>query len=256
MVVITILPHALSFWYGFALDCMGLLPFGIYDSMFCNSSMGISGNIMGLVRRMGRDMNLIWLCSINNGFAFFMGLAWVCCVTSSKAIKKDIKPTAFHCCVSFAIRDHNISDAYMQLDDGHYFPQVELLDEIVESYPYATLFLTFRNMSAWYKSLSNWPPKKNPKLSDRLKMLDIKGLPKGKGKDVYELSNWYCKHVQRVRDLVTKYPTHTLVEVDIQDPDIGQWLESIFGIKKRCWGQVNANSLLLSSNNNNNTIGG
>ena len=74
---------------------MGLLRFGIYDSMFCNSSMGISGNIMGLVRRMGRDMNLIWLCSIYDGFAFFMGLAWVCCVTSSKAIKKDIKPRHF-----------------------------------------------------------------------------------------------------------------------------------------------------------------
>jgi len=153
--------------------------------------------------------------------------------------------------LSFAIKNYNMSDAYMQLDDGHYFPQVELLDEIVEGYPNATLFLTFRNMSAWYKSLSNWPPKKKPKLSDRLKMLDIKGLPKGKGKDVYELSDWYCKHVQRVRDLVAQDPSHTLVEVDIQDPDMGQWLESIFSIKKRCWGQVNANSLLLSSNNNN-----
>ena len=158
--------------------------------------------------------------------------------------------------LSFAIRDYNISDAYMQLDDGHYFPQVELLDEIVESYPYATLFLTFRNMSAWYKSLSNWPPNRKSKFSDRLRMLDIKGLPKGKGKDIYELSDWYCKHVQRVRKLVTQYSTYTLVEVDIEDPDMGQWLESIFGIKKRCWGQVNANSLLsLTSNIKNNTNG-
>jgi len=153
--------------------------------------------------------------------------------------------------LSFAIKEKRTFDAYMQLDDGYHFPQVELLDEIIEGYPNATLFLTFRNMTAWYNSLSNWPPNRKPKLSDRLRMLDIKGLPKGKGKDVYELSDWYCKHVQRVRELVTQYSTHTLVEVDIEDPDIGEKLESIFDIKKRCWGQVNANSLLLPSNNNN-----
>ena len=36
--------------------------------------------------------------SFSYGFRFVMAFVWVYCVTSRKAMKKDIKPTAFHCC--------------------------------------------------------------------------------------------------------------------------------------------------------------
>ena len=47
------------------------------------------------------------------------------------------------------------ADMYAQLDDGVYFPQIELLEDIVQEYPNATFFLTFRNMEKWYNSLLN-----------------------------------------------------------------------------------------------------
>ena len=135
------------------------------------------------------------------------------------------------------------ADVYAQLDNGTYFPQIELLDEFVQGHPDATFFLTFRSMEKWFHSISHWPPRKgNPHMDDRLKMLNITGLPSGNGRNVEEFSDWYCKHVQRVRAIVAQNPSHSLVEIDIEDPATGQRLEDIFGIDKGCWGQENVNT--------------
>ncbi len=42
--------------------------------------------------------------------------------------------------------DERPSDVFAQLDNGTYFPQLELLDEFVKGYPDATFFLTFRDI--------------------------------------------------------------------------------------------------------------
>ena len=142
------------------------------------------------------------------------------------------------------------ANVFAQLDNGQYFPQIELLEELVHGHPNATFFLTFRSMDKWYNSLKNWPPRKNgPHMPRRFTKLDITGLPTGKGKNLYELSDWYCKHVERVRDLIAKNPSHTLVEVDIEDPDTAQRMEEIFGIEQSCWGHKNANGLILDNLN-------
>ncbi|KAL7534412.1 hypothetical protein ACHAWF_004827 [Thalassiosira exigua] len=133
------------------------------------------------------------------------------------------------------------ADAYTQIDDGKYFPQIELLDDFVHGYPNATFLLTFRSMDKWYRSMSNWPPQKATKLSDRFRKLNITGSPSKEGNDPKEFSVWYCNHVRRVRDIVEKHPSHTLVEIDIEDPGVAQRMEFIFGIDKKHWGHVNAN---------------
>ena len=136
------------------------------------------------------------------------------------------------------------ADMYAQIDDGAYFPQIELLEEFVHGHPDATFFLTFRSMEKWYHSISHWPPRKNgPHMDDRFKKLNITGSPSLENKsNEEEFSDWYCKHVTRVRDIVAQNPTHSLVEVDIEDPDIGQQMEDIFGIGKSCWGHTNVNA--------------
>ena len=138
------------------------------------------------------------------------------------------------------------ADMYAQLDDGVYFPQIELLEDIVQEYPNATFFLTFRNMEKWYNSLLNWPPKKTQSgglsMVDRLRKGAITDGPTTSTQE--EFSEWYCKHVQRVRDIVSQHSSHTLVEVDIEDPTVGQYMEDIFGIRKSCWGRMNANTML------------
>lgn len=135
---------------------------------------------------------------------------------------------------------------YAQIDNGTYFPQIELLDEFVHGHPNATFFLTFRSVEKWYHSISHWPPRKNgPHMDERFKKLNITGSPSSESKsNPKEFSDWYCNHVQRVRDAVANNPSHTLVEVDIEDPDIGQRMEDIFGIKKSCWGHANANAII------------
>lgn len=134
-------------------------------------------------------------------------------------------------------------DAWTQLDNGRYFPQIELLEEFFKGYPEATFILMFRGMENWYNSMLNWPRdrKKYRPMTERLMKLNITGLPKGKGDDISVFADWHCGHVQRVRDMIAKYPAHTLVEIDIEDSSTGQYLEDLFGIKQECFGQKNAN---------------
>jgi len=135
-------------------------------------------------------------------------------------------------------------DMYAQMDDGIYFPQIELLDELVAGYPKATLFLTFRSIEKWYNSLNKWPPRKNgPHMNDKLKKHNITGFPSGVGENVDEFADWFCNHVERVRDIVARSPSLTLVEVDIEDPTIAKRMSKMFDIDENCWGHTNANPM-------------
>ena len=137
------------------------------------------------------------------------------------------------------------ADMYAQIDDAIYFPQIELLEEIVQGHPNATFFLTFRSMEKWYHSITHWPPRpKGPHMSDRMKKFNITGSPNLDDNDPEDFYDWYCNHVQRVRDIVARNPSHTLVEVDIEDPTVGQRMEDMFGIEKSCWGHKNVNAYI------------
>ena len=140
---------------------------------------------------------------------------------------------------------------YAQLDNGLYFPQIELLDEIMDEFSSegATFFLIFRNMDKWHNSLSHWPPKQKPKLLERFTKLNITGLPRGKGSHVEELSDWFCNHVDRVRRVIDANTQHTLVEIDLEEDEnvVGQRMEDMFGIEQSCWKKTNANTAIASS---------
>ena len=129
-------------------------------------------------------------------------------------------------------------DAYSQLDNGRYFPQVEQLNQIHKAYPNATFMLTFRSMESWYRSISNYYTWKRS-LKDVMR--NITGLPAGKGSNAEEFSQFFCNHVKRVRQFVEQHPSHSLVEVDIECDTSGSFMENVFGIGKQCWGRSNAN---------------
>jgi len=59
-----------------------------------------------------------------------------------------------------------------------------------------------------------------------------------------DFADWYCWHVNRVRDVISKSPSSTLVEVDIEDPTTSVRMEDIFNIPRSCWGQANVNTLI------------
>jgi hypothetical protein len=141
-------------------------------------------------------------------------------------------------------------DVYTQMDDGKYFPQIELLDALSLGYPNATFFLIFRSMKKWYHSITHWPPRKNPPhLSDRFKMFNITGAPTSNGRrvsrhnkqEMKEFSDWYCNHVKRVRKIAHN-SSHTLVEIDLEDPATGRLMANMFDIDEKCWGHHNVNT--------------
>mmetsp|Transcript_13661 Transcript_13661/g.29008 ORF Transcript_13661/g.29008 Transcript_13661/m.29008 type:complete len:393 (+) Transcript_13661:181-1359(+) len=142
------------------------------------------------------------------------------------------------------------SDMYAQIDNGMYFPQIELLPDLLNSLPNATFFITFRSMHMWWKSLKAWPPSEPiRKMNNILRNINITGLPEGKGRDLREMSEWFCWHVERVRDLLDNSGgngdrNQYLVEVDIEEEGVGRYMQDLFRIHKNCWGHANANVLL------------
>lgn len=146
------------------------------------------------------------------------------------------------------------AESYSQLDDGSWghFPQVEYLQQLVnefadnQGFPQnGTFLLLHRNMSKWYRSLTNWPPGNEPgsHMSDGLMLADITGFPAGRGRNEKEFSDWFCSHVKRVREVVDGHPSHSLVEINIDDPGAGDLITDIFDINPTCWGHRNANVL-------------
>lgn len=142
-------------------------------------------------------------------------------------------------------------DAFVQLDDGSMFPQIEYLNEIHREKPNSTLLLTFRPMADWYKSITHWPPNadkinKPLLMSNRMTRANITNFPSGKGTNEAEFSNWFCGHVERVREFVALHPSHALVEVDIMNNNVGVILGEVFGIESSCWGHSNKNPVMES----------
>ena len=144
----------------------------------------------------------------------------------------------------------NNIDSYTQIDRGpENLIQVNYLDEIMAGVPNATFVLTFRNMTKWYMSMTNWwsdskevpfKPTKDNSMRKRFEVANITGLPVGVGRNVSEFSHFYCEYVKRVRKEVEKYPgRHELVEIDIEDPAVGRQMEEAFGVNRTCWGHSN-----------------
>mmetsp|Transcript_24435 Transcript_24435/g.37385 ORF Transcript_24435/g.37385 Transcript_24435/m.37385 type:complete len:305 (-) Transcript_24435:275-1189(-) len=141
-------------------------------------------------------------------------------------------------------------DSYAQIDRGpENLVQVNNLNEIVGGVPNATFILTFRNMTKWYMSMSNWwtdskevpfNSTKDNTMRGRFEVANITGLPVGVGRNVSEFSHFYCEYVKRVREEVAKYPgRHELIEIDIEDPTVGRQMEEAFGVNRTCWGHSN-----------------
>ena len=109
--------------------------------------------------------------------------------------------------------------------------------------PQMTYILTFRNMTKWYISMSNWlgiaGKNKTNNMKARFQRSNITGLPPGAGNNVSEFRNFYCEYVKRVRKTIAKYPGHMLIEIDIEDPTEGWRLEEAFGVNHTCWGKTN-----------------
>lgn len=130
-------------------------------------------------------------------------------------------------------------DLYAQVDvtylaDGRtcFYPQMEALDEIHKYHPNSTFILNTRNASHWLGSVKRWHG-----MQGRLIRCNLPDLPAGTGKKDEDMLLFHEKQNERVRDFCKRYPSHTLVEIDVESNTTGKVLEEAFGISSRCWGK-------------------
>jgi hypothetical protein len=157
-------------------------------------------------------------------------------------------------CIEASVDDHlpplekcgnNGGPIYAQIDGWGtkgkilFFPQINLLHDIINAYPNGTYFLTFRNIEGWYNSVTNWRSPSNRTLKSRM----VRSIPDLQGGSLQNFTNFFCNHVKRVRATV---PANRLVEVDIENHNAGQLLSDIFDIDESCWKKTNVNEKLHS----------
>jgi len=143
-------------------------------------------------------------------------------------------------------------DVYTQLDGDCYFPQIKALEEIHEHYPNSTFILNLRNIDAWMNSMRTFNAAYSGILPKYNKVTLCEISEKKSTDEQYR--DYYNAQTDRIRDFIKKYPSHTLVEVQIDSNDAGVIMENNFGIDKSCWKHANKKQNELGNNGNRSTI--
>lgn len=113
-----------------------------------------------------------------------------------------------------------------------FYPQMQALEEIHQHHPNSTFILNTRNTKNWLSSVDRWLD-----MRERFIKCNLTDLPTGVGSRDEEMISFYQKQVKRIRDFCKQYPSHALVEIDVESNSTGAILEEAFGISSHCWGK-------------------
>ena len=174
-----------------------------------------------------------WRCTVGNKRKF---------VTIATCIRQAIvdgKPPLATCGDYDAYAETDV--AYPDGKEGCFFPQIEALDAIHDENPSAVFVLNLRNVNHWTTSVLHWPPGTYPSDPTSLSYRLAKCEAGPRSASPEALAAWYCDHTRRIRDFVAHHPSHTLVEVDIEDAASGAELVNFFGVDHSHWQHVNKN---------------
>lgn len=129
-------------------------------------------------------------------------------------------------------------DAWAQMDSSEscYYPQWDYLDRIHEEAPGATLVFMFRNVSEWMNSVLHFRRGTMIENLDRCRPKHWRGRQ--------HLKAWYCEIVKHARSFVAEHPSHTYLEIDLDNVASSQLVSRAFGIEKSCWGVHNVNTFI------------
>lgn len=175
------------------------------------------------------------------------------------------------------------SRAHTKRDPRLILPQHHYLEELHAQFPNATLILNLRHTTQeWVDSVMRWPSTLRSEIPNEfwvqdqrrgfstfsrdnnneilmkqkygidLNRLPPKQLPHLNATLAY-LMDYHSKYV---RDFVRRHPSHTLIEVDITNPETGQILADAFGLNETCWGHRNENKKMSHKKNKSNQDGG
>lgn len=112
-----------------------------------------------------------------------------------------------------------------------YFPSIDGLDAIYESYPRLTIFHVVRNSTEWYHSLKNWS---HSSLFVRFRLCNATGFPNGQSGQA-DFIYFYEQYNEMIRQFVAERPSITYWEVALEAAHTGSVLAEATGIPRRCW---------------------
>jgi len=141
------------------------------------------------------------------------------------------------------------------LDDGSFdfdgpgerlfFPQHFRIQELHDSYPYATWILNWRDFDPWIDSVMKWGSVElhYQFLNEFYMQGAIPSIPPSSNLTLVKevMKKIYLEHFDLVRDFVREHPSHALVEVNITDKNASVVLAEAFGLNAKAWKHVNKN---------------
>jgi Sulfotransferase domain len=131
-----------------------------------------------------------------------------------------------------------------------FFPAVQGLEPLYNSYPHATFLWIPRDTVAWYRSASKWGPMlhkwatvcradffPNHTSNHHSNNNHHNDAPLGS----LDFQQFYRGTHARIRQFAQDHPTMNYVEppgnMTLSSPDLGAWLEETIGIPASCWGK-------------------
>jgi hypothetical protein len=112
-----------------------------------------------------------------------------------------------------------------------FYPSIDGLDAIYESYPTITFVNVVRNTEAWYHSIRTWSA---ASLFVRLRLCNATGFPDGQSTKE-EIMQMYDNFNNMIRQFVKDRPSITYIEVQLESNSTGQLLQEATGIDSACW---------------------
>eukprot|EP00956_Cyclotella_meneghiniana_P017687 scaffold29037_cov69-Cyclotella_meneghiniana.AAC.5 len=123
---------------------------------------------------------------------------------------------------------------YSSLHDGG-------LEGIAKHYPSSTILLVTRNATSWHKSIKKWGTLLTRWKKDCMFDGSYHGDQVQYWNDLYASesnekywADFYNAHTQKIREFVMQHPSLTYVEVQLEDPKMGELLEYYTGIPSTC----------------------
>ena len=117
-------------------------------------------------------------------------------------------------------------------------PQIRSLDAIHEAYPHATLVLPLFPAAKWVQMVTSGN-ETHGTLRQNLRKCNLADTDYPCTADCVDddekFAAFYDAHSQAIRKWVEKYPTHELIEINLEGEDAGSQLAGATGIKATCW---------------------
>ncbi|CAB9513433.1 expressed unknown protein [Seminavis robusta] len=152
---------------------------------------------------------------------------------------------------------HRCGNFDVWLDFGYttptecFFPAVQGLKPLYQSYPNATFLLIRRETDSWYNSAKKWGnAKKWGKMFDRWKQTCRNDFFPNKDVNATiqteDFRQFYDDTTQRIRQFAKKHPGMRYLEpknLTLSSPELGDWLQENIGIESSCWGKCKPDGL-------------